>query len=118
MTHRTFITARQKRAPKRLSQACRATLCVATLAAMIAVPAPASAQLNKTMHSDGWILAAAHAPGQQGSIWRTDLGVRFQTSGGSVTLDFCESKTDNTGAQTFTIEINRRHISFRPLDWR
>lgn len=83
-----------------------ATLCgVVTVVALLA-SSPASAQLNRTLHEDGWILAAAHAPGYQGSIWRTDLWVRFERSGGSINLTFCESGVDNTDAETFTLETD------------
>jgi len=43
------------------------------IAALAVAAHPAFAQLNQTLHTDGWILAAAHAPGLQGAIWRTDL---------------------------------------------
>ena len=52
-------------------------LCAAAL--LIGHVPPASAQLNKTQHDDGWLLAAARAPGLHGSIWRTDLWVMGQT---------------------------------------
>jgi len=106
MTHRTFLTGNSKRTATGASIAWYAALCGLTLMALTVLPTPASAQLNKTMHADGWILAAAHAPGLQGSIWRTDLWVRFQSSGGSVTLTFCQSDVDNTDAETFEIEAN------------
>lgn len=64
---------------------------------LIGLAAPASAQLNRTQHDDGWILAAAHAPGLHGSIWRTDLWVRGQTyATGTITLYFNESDEDNS----------------------
>jgi hypothetical protein len=67
-------------------------------------PAPALAQLNQPFHTDGWILAAAHAPGRHGSIWRTDLWVHVHTlSDGGATLYFCESGLDNSQAQGFDI---------------
>jgi len=104
MTDRSCLTNRSNRAPKRMPQACRAALCGLTLMALIAVAAPTSAQLNKTLHSDGWILAAAHAPGLEGAIWRTDLWVRFEGGSGAVTLTFCETGEDNTGAEEFVYE--------------
>lgn len=72
--------------------------------ALIAAAAPASAQLNKTLHTDGWILAAAHAPGLEGAIWRTDLWVRFYGGSGAITLTFCETGEDNTSAERFVYE--------------
>jgi len=46
----------------------------AVTATVVALVVPSvSAQLNQALHQDGWILAAAHAPGLHGSIWRTDL---------------------------------------------
>jgi hypothetical protein len=77
------------------------------LAVVLAVATPqASAQLNQTQHYDGWILAAAHAPGLEGSIWRTDLWFTIDSSGnGPVTLRFCESNTDNTNATEYAVDI-------------
>jgi hypothetical protein len=73
---------------------------------LIGQAVPASAQLNKTQHDDGWILAAAHLPGLHGSIWRTDLWVRGQTyAAGTVTLYFCESGEDNTDAVGHEIQF-------------
>ena len=80
------------------------TLTVAlAIAATLAAP-NASAQLNQPLHRDGWILAAAHAPGLHGSIWRTDLWL-YAGSGSAytVTLTLCRSGHDNTSAETFTI---------------
>jgi len=66
---------------------------------------PADAQLNKTLHRDGWILAAAHAPGEQGSIWRTDLWVHFEArTNGSVELFFCTQDQDNSSARAHVLE--------------
>ena len=75
---------------------------VAALAAVILLTAPpAPAQVNQTLHYDGWILAAAHAPGLEGSIWRTDLWFALDSAGsGPVTLRFCRSGNDNTGVLT------------------
>jgi hypothetical protein len=72
----------------------------------IGLPATAPAQVNQTMHQDGWILAASHAPGLQGSIWRTDLWVRAHNSyTGSATLTFCEAGQDNTNAPEYELEF-------------
>ena len=110
MIHRTRSTNRPDRAPKPMSRAWCAALCGLTLMALIVAPAPASAQLNKTMHTDGWILAAAHAPGLEGSIWRTDLWARFQSGSGTITFTFCRSGEDNTGAETFTVESVPKNV--------
>lgn len=76
------------------------------LVVVIGLPTSGWAQLNQTQHNDGWILAAAHAPGLEGSIWRTDLWVRAQTyQTGSVTLYFCTSNQDNTDAEGYEIEF-------------
>ena len=83
-----------------------ALLCLAPLVASIGLPTIASAQLNQTLHQDGWILAASHAPGLQGSIWRTDLWVRAQTYGtGSATLYFCRAGQDGTNAPGYALEF-------------
>lgn len=75
--------------------------------AVIALAAsPAAAQLNQTMHYDGWILAAAHAPGLHGSTWRTDLWVNRDTSGvNDVRLVFCESGADNSAASEHVLDF-------------
>ncbi|MCK5378907.1 MAG: hypothetical protein KAJ78_05850 [Acidobacteria bacterium] len=89
---------------------CRPTWIGAAIVAvlLIGLAAPASAQLNKTQHADGWLLAAAHAPGLQGSIWRTDLWVRGQTySGGTITLYFSKSGEDNSTAQGYDIDFGQ-----------
>jgi hypothetical protein len=83
-----------------------AAICGMALAVILLAPTPVAAQLNQTLHDDGWILAAAHAPGYQGSIWRTDLWIRFERSGGSIDLTFCESGVDNTDAETFTLDTD------------
>jgi hypothetical protein len=83
-----------------------APICLAALLVSIGLPATAPAQLNQTMHRDGWILAASHAPGLQGSIWRTDLWVRAQTyQTGSATLYFCRAGQDGTNAQEYELEF-------------
>jgi hypothetical protein len=80
-------------------------LCAALLASL-GLPATASAQLNQTMHQDGWILAASHAPGLQGSIWRTDLWVHARTyATGSATLRFCRAGQDNTNAPEYELDF-------------
>lgn len=106
MIDRTSVTDRSTATPQGAPRARWTTICALTLIGVVVMATPASAQLNKTMHTDGWILAAAHAPGYQGSIWRTDLWVRFESSYGSVTLTFCESGVDNTNAETFEIQSN------------
>jgi hypothetical protein len=81
-----------------------ATCLVLTLVAAILVASSASAQLNQPLHRDGWILAAVHAPGLHGSIWRTDLWLYADTlSGQNVTLKLCRSGQDNTAAAEFAI---------------
>jgi hypothetical protein len=83
-----------------------ALICLATLLVSIGLPGTVSAQVNQTLHQDGWILAASHAPGLQGSIWRTDLWVRAQTYGtGSATLTFCRAGQDNTDAPEYELEF-------------
>jgi hypothetical protein len=80
------------------------TLTVVLAIAATLVAPTASAQLNQPLHPDGWILAAAHAPGLHGSIWRTDLWLYAgYLSGQNVTLTLCRSGQDNTAAQTFTV---------------
>jgi hypothetical protein len=76
------------------------------VALTIVAASQVSAQLNQTQHYDGWILAAAHAPGLEGSIWRTDLWFKLGHAGTSpVTLRFCRSNTDNTDATEYTVDI-------------
>jgi hypothetical protein len=83
-----------------------APICVASLLAAVGLPAPGSAQLNQTLHQDGWILAASHAPGLHGSIWRTDLWVHARTYGtGSATLRFCKASENGTDAQEYELEF-------------
>ena len=72
---------------------------------LLANTGPAEAQLNRTLHLDGWILAAAHAPGLQGSIWRTDLWIRAHRGGGVVTLYFNRAEEDNSRVFGHEIEI-------------
>jgi len=85
---------------------CLAPICFAALLLSLALPTTAPAQLNQTQHQDGWILAASHAPGLQGSIWRTDLWVHAQTYGtGSATLIFCRAGQDNTDAPEYELEF-------------
>lgn len=82
-------------------------LMVASVAvAMLLTAVPAAAQMNRPFHKDGWILAAAHAPGAGGSIWRTDLWVvaRGNASNQKITLKFCKAELDNTSAVGFEID--------------
>jgi hypothetical protein len=87
------------------------TLCGTVVAglALLAIAlstAPAAAQLNRTLHQDGWILAAARAPGLQGSIWRTDLWIHSESnSGASVELFFCRSGRDNSDVEGITVTL-------------
>jgi len=72
----------------------------------IGLPGTVPAQVNQTLHYDGWILAASHAPGLHGSIWRTDLWVFAHNSyTGSATLTFCEAGQDNTNAPEYELEF-------------
>lgn len=100
--------------PKRLIHALRrgtpnlapAAIRAAALAVLIALPAAVDAQLNQTMHHDGWILAAAHAPGAHGSIWRTDLWAHMKGSGPvTMTLTLIRSGQDGTNAPRFELEF-------------
>ncbi len=73
---------------------------------LVFLASTAEAQLNKTLHTDGWILAAAHAQGHQGSIWRTDLWIYFDSyTGGSAELFFCAQDQDNSSARGFVVEV-------------
>lgn len=86
----------------------RTTWIIIAAVVLIGLAAPASAQLNKTQHDDGWILAAAHAPGLHGSLWRTDLWVRGQTYGaGTVTLYFNETGKDNSRTRGYDVEFGQ-----------
>ncbi len=86
------------------TRALSAALRSVTLAIIaVGISQPATAQLNQPLHRDGWLLAAVHAPGNQGSIWRTDLWILKRNPSASVTLYFCESDTDNTGATGFQV---------------
>jgi hypothetical protein len=81
--------------------------------AVVFAATSASAQVNQTQHLDGWILAAAHAPGLEGSIWRTDLWFIVDNAGsGSVTLRFCPSATDNTAATEYTVDVTGGRLMF------
>jgi len=75
------------------------------LALCVLAASPAAAQLNQTQHTDGWVLAAAHAPGLQGSIWRTDLWIARHPGIGEVKLVFCASGVDNTSAVEHSVEF-------------
>jgi hypothetical protein len=78
------------------------------VAALLLGPGVASAQLNQTMQHDGWILAAARAPGLHGSIWRTDLWLNLRTmaSNAEVTLYFCRSGEDNSGVEGIPVPLD------------
>jgi len=91
-------------APGRTSRL--APILVTALLVSLGLPATAPAQLNQTLHQDGWILAASHAPGLQGSIWRTDLWVLALTNGtGSATVYFCRAGQDGTNAPGYALEF-------------
>jgi hypothetical protein len=80
------------------------------MACLIALAVPCAAQLNQPLHTDGWILAAAHAPGMHGSIWRTDLWIYIETyNTGQVTLRFCQSGEDGRDAEDFVIDTSDGH---------
>lgn len=70
---------------------------------VLLVAVSAGAQLNQTFHTDGWILAAAHAPGLEGSIWRTDLWIVRDSKAAQVHLTFCEKNTDNSTARGYEV---------------
>jgi len=78
--------------------------CAASLVLFL-LPVTAAAQLNQTLHNDGWILAAAHTPGMHGSIWRTDLWVKAVSHGGAATLYFCEAGEDGSSAPGYALEF-------------
>jgi len=62
--------------------------------------------LNSTQHRDGWLLAAARAPGLQGSIWRTDVWVwRDSGSDSTLRLYFCRSGQDNSAVVPIELEL-------------
>lgn len=74
-----------------------ATRWVCGIVLVLMAAAPVDAQLSPTHHTDGWVLAAAHTPGLEGSIWRTDLWIARTEA--EVRLVFCPADTDNTWAQ-------------------
>jgi len=76
-------------------------------AALVGRALPASAQVNHTLHKDGWILAAARAPGLAGSIWRTDLWINATSvsSTTKITLYFCTSGQDNSSATAYEVTL-------------
>ncbi len=82
-------------------------LAVAILAAAALVAGPASAQLNQPMHGDGWILAAVHAPGYHGAIWRTDLWIFCDPveDGTTVELFFNRSGEDNSEVHSVLVPL-------------
>jgi len=66
------------------------------------------AQVNQPFHKDGWIIAAAHAPGKHGAIWRTDLWVAIADSSPSshtFSFQFCRSGQDNTTVEAHDISL-------------
>jgi len=74
------------------------------LLALFVMEGTATAQLNQPLHQDGWISAAAHAPGLHGSIWRTDIWIYCKSGSWSVDLYFGRSGQDNTDVIPFHIE--------------
>ncbi len=81
-----------------------AFVAVTIVVAQALLPQPVSAQLNQPLHRDGWILAAAHAPGLQGAIWRSDVWIFTQEySVSTVTLRFCRAERDNTSVEEYTV---------------
>jgi hypothetical protein len=84
----------------------RAMLPLALACALAITPAlPGAAQLNQPLHRDGWILAAARAPGAQGSIWRTDLWIYASSANAAVTLRFCRSGEDGSSAAEHVVSL-------------
>lgn len=85
---------------------CRVFRLVAVVA-VISVASTAAAQLNRPFHSDGWILAAARAPGFEESIWRTDLWLQFSSVNESAEakLYFCKSGEDNSAAVAVDVPL-------------
>jgi hypothetical protein len=82
---------------------------VATVVIALLISAtPGHAQLNRTMHDDGWILAAARAPGLHGSIWRTDLWIHVESvyPETEVLLYFCRSGRDNTDVEPVPVPLD------------
>ena len=69
--------------------------------------AEAGGGLNETLHKEGWLLAAARAPGLEESIWRTDLWVNIQSVTALTTFQvrFCESGEDNSQAEWRTLPL-------------
>ena len=83
---------------------------IASTAAVIVVnvlfATPAAAQLNQPLHRDGWILAAAHSPGLQGSIWRTDIWVVAESANATISLELCRSGEDGRNAETHVLSLS------------
>jgi hypothetical protein len=78
----------------------------AILIAAVLLPTGATAQLNQPLHQDGWILAAAHAPGAHNAIWRTDLWVHLTgNTDTSILLYLNTAGTDNSDTLGFTIPV-------------
>ncbi len=55
-------------------------------------------------HLDGWVLAAAHAPGRFGSVWTTDLWITSETAT-AIDLTFLPADRDNTEAVSTGIAL-------------
>lgn len=81
------------------------------LSMMVLVAGGAGAQLNQTAHTDGWVLAAAHAPGYHGSIWRTDLWIMAPDASptSEIRLRFCRQDEDGTMAEDLLVPIPVGH---------
>jgi hypothetical protein len=101
--------SRPKQSPPEGRKTVVATFLVAlAVVVLLLSPSGSEAQLNKTLHQDGWILAAARAPGLHGSIWRTDLWINLRSlpPNAEVTLYFCPSGEDNTDAPGITVPLD------------
>jgi len=85
----------------------RLSIATIIVLATLLVVGRASAQLNQTRHNDGWILAAVHAPGYNGSIWRTDLWIVLARSeeNTSMTLYFNRSGRDNGDVHGIQVDL-------------
>ncbi len=85
-------------------------LFVYAIAAVLAIgmlTVPASAQLNQPYHRNGWILGAAHSPGSNGAIWRTDLWIACEEvmTSTTVTLYFNKSGHDNSHVMGVSVPL-------------
>ncbi len=85
------------------------------LLVLFVIEGTATAQLNQPLHEDGWISAAAHAPGLQGSIWRTDLWIYCSEGSSSVDLFFCPSGHDNTDVVPIRVETGSLVMHFEDV---